>query len=81
MSGPAQRFVSELIRAANEVPALTLLERARLFQRASTAVLDQGGDPHLVHRLSEYGRLSDDATDEELSAWLLEAAEIIKGMK
>lgn len=81
MSDPAQRYVSELIRATNEVDKLTLLERTRLFQRASTTVLDHGGDLQLAHRLSEYGRLSDDATDEEISAWLLEAAEIIKGLK
>lgn len=78
MSDPVRQFVSQLIRAANEVPRLTPLERTRLFQRASVTVKDQHGDPYLAHRLSEYGRLSDGVTDEEISAWLMEAVEIIK---
>ena len=78
MSDSVNRFVSELLRAANEVQKLTPLEKTRLFQRASITVRDQDGPPELAHRLSEYGRLSDDMTDDEISARLLEAVEIIK---
>lgn len=78
MRGVFQRFISELIRAANEVDKLTLLERTRLLQRAATTVRDQGGRDDLAHRLSKYGELSDNVTTDEMSAWLLEAVEILK---
>ncbi len=78
MNDSVQRFISELIRAANEVDKLTPLERTRLLQRAATTVRDQGGRDDLAHRLSKYGELSDNTADQEISIWLLEAVEIIK---
>lgn len=73
-----QQAITQLLRSANQVDKLTLLDRTRLFQWASVTLHDQGGELHLVHRLSEYGRLSDNRSDEEISRWLLEAVEILK---
>jgi len=78
MTDSVRRFVSVLIRAANEVDRLTLLDRTRLFQRAATLVRDRDGPPAVAYRLSEFGRLSDNLTNEEISVYLLEAAEAIK---
>lgn len=66
-----------MIRAANQVEKLTLLERARLFQRASVTLLDMGGPADAAGLFSEYGRISDGLTDGEVSAALLEAVSAI----
>lgn len=66
-------FVSEIIRAANQVEKLPRLERTRLFQRASATLIDMGAPADIAHRFSEWGRLSDGLTDAEVSAALLDA--------
>lgn len=94
MTDLTQRFISELIRAANEIEKLTPLERTRLFQRSATTLRDlrheigmsgmpanDGRNTDVAFRLSEYGRLSDTLTDEEVSRGLLEAVEVLKVCK
>ncbi len=73
----ATAFVSELIRAANEVDRLTPLERTRLLQRASVTIRDLNGPADAAHHFSEFARLSDGLTDAEVSAVLLEAVTAI----
>ena len=74
-------FVSELIRAANQVEKLTLLERARLFQRAAVTLRDMGARADISHRFSEWGRLSDGLSDSEVSAELLDAVSEINAAR
>lgn len=63
-------FISELVRAANEIDKLTLFERTRLFQRTLVTLDDLGASPVDVMMFSEYGRISDILSDEEASAAL-----------
>lgn len=40
MTASVQRFISELIRAANEIDKLTMIERATLLRRAAATIRD-----------------------------------------
>lgn len=87
-----QRFISELIRAANEVDKLTKIERARLLRRASYTIRDQReqiglsrsaanerGPEDVASDLMEVARLIEIFSAAEIANFMLEAVEVIKG--
>jgi hypothetical protein len=76
-----QLFVSELIRAANEVSKLTRDETVRLLQRAAATLRDYGGHDHLVFELTVMAASIDFFSPQKVSAMLLEAAEVIKAAR
>ena len=86
----AADLVSELIRAANRVPKLAPLERARIFERAAASIEDlyeqlviwgtpierRPGD--MVRELRETSTIVDLFSDQEVAANLLEEATIMR---
>ncbi|MDH6234503.1 hypothetical protein M2281_005121 [Mesorhizobium soli] len=84
-------FITELIRAAIEVPKLTMSERARLLHRAAATIGDirdeinysekpanDTGDPEdIAYLLNEAAGFVDEFTDAELAETILETVEII----
>lgn len=94
MTDSTQRFISELIRAANEVEKLWQIEKTNLLFRSAATITDMreqigmSGTPandgrkgDIVHRLREAGKNAGGMTDDQVSAALLEAVEIIKVCK
>ncbi|WP_106727345.1 hypothetical protein, partial [Pseudaminobacter soli (ex Li et al. 2025)] len=87
MTDSSDAFVSELLRAANEVARLTVSERARLLQRAAATIRDcrdEIGSPEtpaddigdledIVYCLNEAANLVDESTDAEVAETLVEA--------
>ncbi|PSJ49131.1 hypothetical protein C7I85_30335, partial [Mesorhizobium soli] len=81
MTDSSDAFVSELLRAANEVERLTASERARLLQRAAATIRDcrdEIGSPvgdleDVVYCLNEAANLVDESTDAEVAETLVEA--------
>ena len=84
-------FISELIRAANDVEKLTKLERARLLQRAAATIrvyrdeinysetpANDGGPDDIVYCLNEMAKLIDQFSAGEVGEALMEAVETIK---
>jgi hypothetical protein len=87
-----QLFVSELIRAANEVPELTREETVRLLQRAAATILDfreqlspgnesATGMVNIEFELTVMAASIDLFSPEKISALLLEAAGVIKAAR
>ena len=88
-------FISELIRAANEIGRVTKPERAKLLQRASATIRDYqdeinysetpandpGGPDDIVHCLNEMARLIESYSAEEVAETLMEAVGVIKAAK
>ena len=88
-------FISELIRAANEVGRLTKPERAGLLQRAAATIRDyrdqinysdtpandRGGPDDIVYCLNEMARLIESFSTQEVAETLMEAVEVIKAAK
>lgn len=94
MTDSTQRFISELIRAANETEKLTNLERATLLRRAAGTVRDyrdlitfagitanDDGQSDVVHDWNEMARLISIFSAQEVSAALLDAAGVIKACR
>jgi acyl-CoA reductase-like NAD-dependent aldehyde dehydrogenase len=50
---PVQPFISELLRAANEVARLTNPERARLLRRAAVTIRDYRDEINFSGRLDQ----------------------------
>jgi acyl-CoA reductase-like NAD-dependent aldehyde dehydrogenase len=84
-------FISELIRAANEVPKLTMAERARLLQRAAATIRDYRDEINysetpandenqedVVYFLNEAACFVDDFSDTEFAETILEAIAVIQ---
>jgi hypothetical protein len=93
MSESTHRFISELIRAANEVDKTTKLERANLLRRAAGTIRDlrdeinfsgapanDSGPGDIVFEISEIARLIDLFSSEEAGNAMLEAAGTIKDL-
>lgn len=91
MTDSAIPFVSELIRAANEVEKLTKPERAALLRRAAATIRDNReqiaysetpandtGPGEVAHDLSEMARLIELFSSAEVSAAMLRGAETIR---
>jgi len=87
-------FISELIRAANEVHRLTGIERARLLRRAASTIHDYrfqiaffktpANDPgkgEIVHDLHAMADTINAFTSHEVSALLLDSAEVIRACR
>ncbi len=86
----ATDFISELIRAANEIRKLTALERGRLLQRSIVMIRDgrdQVGIPpsktaaDALIDLQTVAASIDRLSDNEVKAALLDAAEMIRTLK
>lgn len=83
-------FISELIRAANEVDKLALLEKGRLLQR-SIVIIRDGRDQvsiapstsaaDAVIDLQTVAASIDRRSDDEVKAALLDAADVIRTLK
>lgn len=83
-------FISELIRAANEVDKLALLEKGRLLQR-SIVIIRDGRDQvsiapstsaaDAVIDLQTVAASIDRRSDDEVKAALLFAADVIRTLK
>lgn len=84
-------FISELIRAANEVDRLTKRERAGLLNRAALTIREyreqiafsgtpanDGHEGDIVVDLREMARLIDVFSADEVAEQLLEAVSVIK---
>ncbi|MDH6231057.1 acyl-CoA reductase-like NAD-dependent aldehyde dehydrogenase [Mesorhizobium soli] len=85
-------FISELIRAANEVPNVTMAERARLLQRAAATIReyrdeinysetpanDSGSQEDVVYFLNEAANFVDEFSDSEFAETILEAIAVIR---
>lgn len=95
MSDSTQRFISELIRAANEAERLTLLERANLLRRAAAIVRDYRANlselgvtvgtatdaDDVTREWSEIARLIQMFSAQEVAEALLEAVAVIKACR
>lgn len=94
MSDLTQKFVSELIRAANETQRLSHFERGRLMDRAAATIRDyreqiaysdapanDSGPGDIAFDLADMGRTPEVFTAAEVSAKLLEAVEVIKTLR
>ena len=84
-------FISELIRAANEIDGLTQAERARLLQRAAATIrnyrdridysetpANDSGSREIVYELNEMARLISLFSSVDVSAAMRDAAETIR---
>ncbi|PSJ56267.1 hypothetical protein [Pseudaminobacter soli (ex Li et al. 2025)] len=95
MSDCTAAFILELLQAANEVPKLTMAERARLLQRA-TAVIhdyrdeinyskipanDSGIPEEVVNFLIEGAGFVDEFSDSEFSETILQATAVIRAAR
>lgn len=92
MTGSTQRFISELIHAANEAGRLTKLEQANLLQRAAatidnlrdeinyseTPANDRGTPDDIVFCLNEMAGNVERSPPDHVADALLEAVEVIK---
>lgn len=91
MTESTQLFISELIRAANEVEKLTKLEQANLLRRAAATVREyreqihdtdtptnDHGQGDIVHSFDVMAETIDFIMPEQVAAALLEAADTIK---
>lgn len=87
---PLPDFVSELIRAANEVDRLSQAERGRLLDRAYTTIRDGRDQVGMAQDSLDRDPAIDFLTmsmsipmfsNEEIKAALLEAAEVIRVLK
>ena len=87
-------FISELIRAANEISKMTPAETARLLQRAAASIQEyreqitssyspanDAGEGDIVFELTVMATSIDLFAPEKVSEMLLEAAEEIKACK
>jgi hypothetical protein len=94
MTDTGAGFVSELIRAANEIVRLTKPEQARLLERAANTLRDYhhqisiSGTPAnnedlyiVAHQWSQMAKRIDLFTAVEVSATLIEAAGTIKAVR
>lgn len=90
MSG-VNDFVSELVRAANEVDLLTDREKRRLLERSVTAIRDMReaigipptktiGDAVIDLQATEFRIMRGTATAEEVRTALLDAAGMIRDL-
>lgn len=88
---PVDHFISELLRAANEVDRLTVLERARLLRLAASTIkayrdqIDHSGTPandtgpgDVVFDLESVAGIVEIFPADKISAAILEAVECIK---
>jgi hypothetical protein len=86
-----QPFISQLLRAANEVPRLTNAERARLLRRAATTIRDyrdkinfsdaptnDSGPGDIVSELHAMARRIDVFSAHDVSGKILEAVDVMK---
>jgi hypothetical protein len=80
-------FVSELVRAANEVDRLSARETEKLLHRSVATVRDlrgivgipaEGTELDAVIQLNHLASLADEATPEQVRDGLLEAADMIR---
>jgi acyl-CoA reductase-like NAD-dependent aldehyde dehydrogenase len=91
MSEPVQPFISELIRAANEIDKLSKLEQASLLRRAASTIRDyrelinrcnspenDRGQGDIVHTLNVMAETIEFARPAAVAAAFLEAAQTIK---
>lgn len=92
MTDAVQHFISELIRAANEVEMLTHLERANLLRRAAGTIRDirnligfsgapakeEGTPEDIDFCLHEMARTIESFPADHVSEAMLEAVETIK---
>lgn len=89
-----QPFISELIRAANEVGRLAMYERSNLLQRAAATIRDyreksdfsgspaiDSGPGEIIHDLRPMADQIQDCADEDVTSALLRAADTIKTLK
>ena len=89
MSESVAGFVSELIRAANEIDRVALFERAGLLRRAAakigdfhgSAKPDYRGSPDLVENLSEMADTIGLHPSTDVSATLLDPVAAIKAAR
>lgn len=91
MSDETAAFISELLRAANEVTKLTMPERARVLLLAAATIRDckdeidpsevltneTGGLEDVVFFLNEAAGFVEQFSDDELAETILEAVETI----
>ena len=88
---PVQPFISELLRAANEVARLTNPERARLLRRAAVTIRDyrdeinfsgaptnDSGPGDIVSDLHAMAKTIDVFPAHDVSAKILEAVDVMK---
>jgi hypothetical protein len=92
MSDTVPAFVSELIRAANEIERLTPFESARLLHRAASTIRDyrdeinysdtpandRGTPDDIVYCVNEMAARIETFAAHEVAETMLEAAETIK---
>ncbi|PSJ56252.1 hypothetical protein [Pseudaminobacter soli (ex Li et al. 2025)] len=92
MSDHTATFILELMRAANEVPKLTMAARAHLLQRAAATIRDYrdeispsetpangtANQEDVVYFLNEAAGFVDDFSDTEFEETILEAIAVIE---
>lgn len=94
MTDSTSAFISELIRAANEVPRLSMMERGRLLSRAAATIRDyreqiafsetpanDSGPGEVAFDLAAMGRTPDVFTAKEVSAAMLHGADTIRTLR
>lgn len=94
MTDSVQRFLSELIQAANQVELLTNLERANLLRRAAGTIRDyrdeinfgdapanDRGQGDIVHSLSVMAETVEFVMPEQIAGALLEVVETVKDLR
>lgn len=91
MNNSTQRFISELIRAANEIDKLTKLERANLLRQGAGMIRDireqinfsetpanETGPGDIVFDLNEMARTIVSISDADVAEAFLDIVETIK---
>lgn len=94
MPDSTQAFISELLRAANEVQRLSMSERGRLLARAAATIRDyrdiigfseaptnDNGSGDAAFELAAMGRTPEMLTEADVSAALLDAVGLIQAAR
>src|SRR5690606_17831016 len=94
MTAGVAAFISELIRAANEMQRLSQFERGRLMERAAATIRDyreqiaysdapanDTGPGDIAFDLADMGKTPEVFTAAEVSAKLLDAVDAIKTLR
>ena len=85
-------FIAELVRAANELEKLAMIEKARLLDRSVATIREMrntigipasyaAADAVFDLQETQLMLISEEATDEQVKASLLEAADMIRTLR